>query len=242
MLDFENWVDGIYVNTHGGDGIVIATPTGSTAYALSGGGPIIHPSLDAITLVPICPHTLSDRPIVIRADSRIEIRVLERPGHPRRGRLRRRPLGELAAGARLRVRAAREQVMLIHPAGTTISACCAPSCTGAAAARAVSTAPPKPERAVLSAVSVRNFAIIDEVSLELGPGLTVLTGETGAGQVDPGGRARPGARGPRGRHGGAPRRGTRRDHGQLRPRGLPEVAPGWPSRRSTRTANACCGG
>jgi NAD+ kinase len=117
MLDFENWVDGIYVNTHGGDGIVIATPTGSTAYALSGGGPIIHPSLDAITLVPICPHTLSDRPIVIRADSRIEIRVLDRPDTRAEVACDGVPLGELAAGARLRVRAAREQVMLIHPRG-----------------------------------------------------------------------------------------------------------------------------
>ena len=117
MLDFENWVDGIYVNTHGGDGIVIATPTGSTAYALSGGGPIIHPSLDAITLVPICPHTLSDRPIVIRADSSIEIRVLERPDTRAEVACDGVPLGELAAGARLRVRAAREQVMLIHPRG-----------------------------------------------------------------------------------------------------------------------------
>ncbi|MFU8822549.1 MAG: NAD(+) kinase [Gammaproteobacteria bacterium] len=117
MLDFENWVDGVYVNTHGGDGIVIATPTGSTAYALSGGGPIIHPSLDAITLVPICPHTLSDRPIVIRADSRIEIRILERPDTRAEVACDGVPLGELAAGARLRVRAAREQVMLIHPRG-----------------------------------------------------------------------------------------------------------------------------
>ena len=117
MLDFENWVDGIYVNTHGGDGIVIATPTGSTAYALSGGGPIIHPSLDAITLVPICPHTLSDRPIVIRADSRIEIRVLERPDTRAEVACDGVTLGELAAGARLRVRAAREQVLLIHPRG-----------------------------------------------------------------------------------------------------------------------------
>lgn len=117
MLDFENWVDGIYVNTHGGDGIVIATPTGSTAYALSGGGPIVHPSLEAITLVPICPHTLSDRPIVIRADSTIEIRVLERPDTRAEVACDGVPLGELAAGARLRVRAAREKVLLIHPRG-----------------------------------------------------------------------------------------------------------------------------
>ena len=117
MLDFENWVDGVYVNTHGGDGLVIATPTGSTAYALSGGGPIIHPSLEAITLVPICPHTLSDRPIVIRADAAIEVRVLPRPDTRAEVACDGLSLGELAAGERLRVRAAEERVILIHPRG-----------------------------------------------------------------------------------------------------------------------------
>lgn len=117
MLDFENWVNGAYVNTHGGDGLVIATPTGSTAYALSGGGPIVHPSLEAITLVPICPHTLSDRPIVIRADARIEVRVLERPDTRAEVSCDGKPLGELAAGQRLLVQAAKEKVVLIHPRG-----------------------------------------------------------------------------------------------------------------------------
>jgi len=117
MLDFENWVDGVYVNTHRGDGLVIATPTGSTAYALSGGGPIIHPSLDAITLVPICPHTLSDRPIVIRADTEIEVRVLERPDTRAEVSCDGIPLGELNAGGRLLVRTAAERVVLIHPRG-----------------------------------------------------------------------------------------------------------------------------
>ena len=117
MLDFENWVNGMYVNTHGGDGLVIATPTGSTAYALSGGGPIVHPSLEAITLVPICPHTLSDRPIVIRADAQIEIRVLERPDTRAEVSCDGQPLGELAAGERLLVRAATERVVLVHPRG-----------------------------------------------------------------------------------------------------------------------------
>jgi NAD+ kinase len=117
MLDFENWIDGVYVNTHGGDGLVIATPTGSTAYALSGGGPIIHPNLDAITLVPICPHTLSDRPIVVRSDARIEVRVLQRPDTRAEVACDGVPLGELGAGQRLSVAAASERVVLIHPRG-----------------------------------------------------------------------------------------------------------------------------
>src|SRR5262245_64623873 len=63
MLDFVTTVDGSYVNTHRGDGLIVATPTGSTAYALSCGGPIIQPNVDALVMVPICPHTLSDRPL-----------------------------------------------------------------------------------------------------------------------------------------------------------------------------------
>jgi len=66
-LDFETRIDGNYVNTHDGDGIIVASPTGSTAYALSCNGPILEPHLPALMIVPICPHTLSDRPIVVAA-------------------------------------------------------------------------------------------------------------------------------------------------------------------------------
>jgi NAD+ kinase len=77
MIELDTWIDGHYLNRNRSDGLIVATPTGSTAYALSGGGPILHPGLDAITLVPICPHTLSNRPIVINHDSRIEIVIHE---------------------------------------------------------------------------------------------------------------------------------------------------------------------
>ena len=73
MIELDTFIDGNFLNTTRSDGLIISTPTGSTAYALSGGGPILHPKLDAITLVPICPHTLSYRPIVIHHDSKIEI-------------------------------------------------------------------------------------------------------------------------------------------------------------------------
>ena len=75
MIEFETWIDGRFVYTQRSDGLIISTPTGSTAYALSGGGPLLAPGLAAITLVPICPHTLSNRPIVIDAASEIEIKV-----------------------------------------------------------------------------------------------------------------------------------------------------------------------
>lgn len=73
MIDFSTYIDGVFVNEQRADGLVISTPTGSTAYALSSGGPLIHPSLKAMVLVPICPHTLSNRPIVISANSKVEI-------------------------------------------------------------------------------------------------------------------------------------------------------------------------
>src|SRR5258708_28302312 len=66
-MDFETSINGRFVNSHGGDGMVIATATGSTAYALSCGGPIVEPDLHVWVLAPISPHTLSRRPLVIRA-------------------------------------------------------------------------------------------------------------------------------------------------------------------------------
>jgi len=77
MLEFETWLgrtgEWEFISRHRADGIIVSTPTGSTAYALSGGGPVLHPALSAIALVPICPHTLSDRPIVVPADRGIRI-------------------------------------------------------------------------------------------------------------------------------------------------------------------------
>lgn len=81
MIELESRVNDQYVNTLRADGYIVATPTGSTAYALSGGGPILHPEIDAIALVPICPHTLSNRPIVVDANSRIEILLSEQNRH-----------------------------------------------------------------------------------------------------------------------------------------------------------------
>ncbi len=75
MIEFQTYVDGMFVHTHRSDGMIVSTPTGSTAYALSGGGPIVHPGLDAVVLVPVCPHTLTNRPIVVSSASRIEIVV-----------------------------------------------------------------------------------------------------------------------------------------------------------------------
>jgi NAD+ kinase len=77
MIEFELFIDGQFVYSQRSDGLIIATPTGSTAYSLSGGGPIMHPKLDVVTLVPMFPHTLSSRPIVIDSASEIRIHIGE---------------------------------------------------------------------------------------------------------------------------------------------------------------------
>ena len=73
LVEFEVRIDGEYLYNQRADGLIVATPTGSTAYAMSAGGPILHPSLDVFELVPICPHTLSNRPIVVKSSSLLEI-------------------------------------------------------------------------------------------------------------------------------------------------------------------------
>jgi NAD+ kinase len=77
MIEYETHINDQFVNVTRSDGLIVSTPTGSTAYALSGGGPILHPGLNALVLVPICPHTMSHRPIVVDADSKIELVVSE---------------------------------------------------------------------------------------------------------------------------------------------------------------------
>jgi NAD+ kinase len=73
MIEIITKIDGIFLNSQRSDGLIIATPTGSTAYSLSAGGPILYPSLNALVLVPLNPHTLSNRPIVIHDNAEIEI-------------------------------------------------------------------------------------------------------------------------------------------------------------------------
>lgn len=117
MLDVKTSVSGRFVNTHSGDGLIVATPTGSTAYALSCGGPIIEPGMDAIVVVPICPHTLSDRPIVLPANLEIEVRLLARADIKAEVMLDGHSVGELSPDDRLVINKSATRVTLIHPPG-----------------------------------------------------------------------------------------------------------------------------
>jgi NAD+ kinase len=117
ILDFETSVDGRYVNTHGGDGLVVASATGSTAYALSCGGPIIDPGLDVLVVVPICPHTLADRPIVVSGRSTIAVLLHDR--HDTRAQVTCDGvvLCELKPGERLEIHPCAHRITLLHPPG-----------------------------------------------------------------------------------------------------------------------------
>lgn len=117
LIDFETWIDDRFVNSHGGDGLVIASATGSTAYALSCGGPIVDPSLEVVVVTPICPHTLSDRPIVVSARSVIEIRLIDRPDSTAEVSCDGRSLGALNPGDTLTIRTAGARITLLHPVG-----------------------------------------------------------------------------------------------------------------------------
>jgi NAD+ kinase len=77
LIEMQVEIDGNFVHKQRADGLIITTPTGTTAYALSAGGPILHPNVDAITLVPINPHTLSNRPITVNSASKIEVTLLQ---------------------------------------------------------------------------------------------------------------------------------------------------------------------
>lgn len=77
LIELEVEIDGKFVYKQRSDGLILSTPTGTTAYALSAGGPILHPNLEAISLVPICPHTLSNRPIAVNSTSKIEVTLVQ---------------------------------------------------------------------------------------------------------------------------------------------------------------------
>jgi NAD+ kinase len=115
MIEFAVTVDGEFIYSLRADGLIVATPTGSTAYALSAGGPILHPALQAIALVPISPHTLSNRPIAIRGSSRVEVTLVR--GVDARANFDVQAYWQLEPGDVVSVSASERAAVLLHPKG-----------------------------------------------------------------------------------------------------------------------------
>jgi len=114
MIEYEVYSDGNLIHKQRADGVIVTTPTGSTAYALSGGGPIMHPSLETLAIVPICPHTLSNRPIVLPANQEIEIRLSEGKSIAKVNYDGRSSV-IIGTGDRVRIKRHSQMITLLHP-------------------------------------------------------------------------------------------------------------------------------
>ena len=117
MMEFAVYVDQQFVCQERADGVIVATPTGSTAYSLSGGGPILHPKLDALLLVPICAHTLSSRPLVISGGSDIRIEVVSHHKFVPQLSCDGQERVSLASGGQVTMCKYAKPLQLIHPIG-----------------------------------------------------------------------------------------------------------------------------
>ncbi len=115
MVELRVEVDGHFLSNQRADGLIIATPTGSTAYALSSGGPIIHPALAGWVLVPIAPHTLSNRPIVLGDHAQITIELVS--GKDASANFDMQSLASLIKGDRITVSKSEHRVRFLHPVG-----------------------------------------------------------------------------------------------------------------------------
>ena len=115
MIRIKVSIDQKYINTHEGDGFIVASPTGSTAYALSCGGPILKPDIEALILVPICPHSLNDRPLVIPAHSEVDVSAELGEGETAEIDLDGDTFSELNSEDTLTIKVSSQFIKLIHP-------------------------------------------------------------------------------------------------------------------------------
>jgi len=115
MIEFETYINGQFVNYQRADGLVISTPTGSTAYALSSGGPLLHATLEAMVVVPICPHTLTNRPLVINADSKVEIIIGESKQSTSQVTFDGQTAFDVKPGDKIIIQKKPANIILIHP-------------------------------------------------------------------------------------------------------------------------------
>ena len=117
MIEFDVYINEQFMCSQRADGIIVTTPTGSTAYALSGGGPILHPQLDALALVPVFPHKLSSRPIVVNGDSVIKIIIHPHNENAPRVSCDSQDRVSVPQGGYIRIVKKPQQLRLIHPVG-----------------------------------------------------------------------------------------------------------------------------
>lgn len=115
MNEFEIYIDDKFLCSQNSDGMIVATPTGSTAYALSGGGPILHPELDAIVMVPMFPHSLSNRPIVIKGNQCITIKISDNNQMTPRVTCDSQAAISAPPGASVTIRKKEQRLLLAHP-------------------------------------------------------------------------------------------------------------------------------
>jgi len=115
MIRIETTIDSSFINTHEGDGFIVATPTGSTAYSLSCGGPILKPEVEALLLVPICPHSLNDRPMVVPSSSEIILRCDGSQNVSAGIDLDGDTVSEMKMGEDLVIKKAAKSICLLHP-------------------------------------------------------------------------------------------------------------------------------
>jgi NAD+ kinase len=116
MIDLQTWADDVEVTTYHGDGLILATPTGSSAYSLSAGGPLLLPGIGAIVLTPICPHTLTQRPLVLPKVCQVVISVLDTRGGEVHLTVDGQVGCELQQGDRISVRASERPLQMLVPA------------------------------------------------------------------------------------------------------------------------------
>ena len=115
LVTLNTYVDDKFLHSQRGDGLIVATPTGSTAYAMSGGGPILDPRIDGLALVPICPHALTNRPIVVPDVSAIEIRVATERHDQSRVTCDGNSVQEVMQGDKIKIFRQKESIKLAHP-------------------------------------------------------------------------------------------------------------------------------
>lgn len=124
MIEFELYVDGGFVYNQASDGLIVATPTGSTAYSMSAGGPIMHPKLDALVLVPMYPHSLSSRPIVVDSGSSIKLVIGARENTAPQVSCDGTVVHTTSVGDTITIRRKHKELKLLHPVDYDYYATC----------------------------------------------------------------------------------------------------------------------